>query len=86
MKNTGKELILCQQVHEQHIYIYIKRTTQLIIIVIGKQIQTILDYFDWVQKTSSSVCVPHASMITNLSRKPLRLFFEENANMFKPRV
>ncbi|KAG0746712.1 hypothetical protein G6F57_007732 [Rhizopus arrhizus] len=34
-----------------------------------KQVQTMIDYFDWVQKTSSSVCVPHAAMITNIPCK-----------------
>ncbi|KAG0738983.1 hypothetical protein G6F57_001638 [Rhizopus arrhizus] len=52
----------------------------------AKQIQTILDYFDWAQKTSSSVLVPHATMITNLPCKSIQSFFEENANSFKPRV
>ncbi|ORX55160.1 NAD(P)-binding protein [Hesseltinella vesiculosa] len=50
------------------------------------QIQTMLDYFDWVAQTSSSICVPHAPMITSLPCRPLRKFFQENANTFKPRV
>ncbi|KAI8885847.1 NAD(P)-binding protein [Backusella circina FSU 941] len=52
----------------------------------AKQIQTYLDYFDWVQQTSSSICVAHAPMITSLPCKPIQLFFEQNANSFKPRV
>ncbi|KAG1438286.1 hypothetical protein G6F56_012701 [Rhizopus delemar] len=51
-----------------------------------KHVQTMLDYFDWVQKTSSSVCVPHATMITNIPCTPIQSFFKENANTFKPRV
>ncbi|KAI8074965.1 hypothetical protein BC940DRAFT_314661 [Gongronella butleri] len=50
------------------------------------QIQTMIDYFDWVASTSSSICVPHAPMITSLPCRPLRKFFQENANTFKPRV
>ncbi|CAO3593911.1 unnamed protein product [Absidia cylindrospora] len=50
------------------------------------QIQTMLDYFDWIHKTSSSIVVPHAPMITSLPCRPLRKFFQENANTFKPRV
>ncbi|KAF7729237.1 hypothetical protein EC973_004767 [Apophysomyces ossiformis] len=50
------------------------------------QIQTYLDYFDWVTKTASSICVPHASLITSLPSRPIRKFFQENANSFKPRV
>ncbi|CAO3651461.1 hypothetical protein BJ944DRAFT_271058 [Cunninghamella echinulata] len=50
------------------------------------QIQTFLDYFDWIQNTSSSICVSHAPMITSLPCRPLRKFFQENANTFKPRV
>ncbi|KAI8094829.1 uncharacterized protein B0P05DRAFT_523574 [Gilbertella persicaria] len=50
-----------------------------------KQIQTYLDYFDWVQ-TSGSICVPHTSMLTKSPCEPMQLFFEQNANSFKPRV
>lgn len=50
------------------------------------QIRTLIDYFDWVHQTSSSVYVPHASAITCLPLRPLRKFFKENANSFKPRV
>ncbi|ORY99922.1 hypothetical protein BCR43DRAFT_521127 [Syncephalastrum racemosum] len=50
------------------------------------QIQTIIDYFDWVHKTSSSVLVPHASSITSLPVRSVRKFLQENANSFKPRV
>ncbi|KAI8097279.1 uncharacterized protein BX664DRAFT_383583 [Halteromyces radiatus] len=49
-------------------------------------IQTMLEYFDWIQKTASSICVPHAPMITSLPCRSLRKFFSENANTFKPRV
>ncbi|KAI9281649.1 hypothetical protein BY458DRAFT_499277 [Sporodiniella umbellata] len=51
-----------------------------------KHVQTMLDYFDWVQKTSSSICVPHATMITNAPGRTIESFFTENANTFKPRV
>ncbi|ORZ22122.1 hypothetical protein BCR42DRAFT_367797 [Absidia repens] len=50
------------------------------------QIQTMIEYFDWVKTTSSSIIVPHAPMITSLPCRPLRKFFQENANLFKPRV
>ncbi|KAI7863877.1 hypothetical protein BDF14DRAFT_1733201 [Spinellus fusiger] len=50
------------------------------------QIQTFVDYFDWVDKTASSVCVPHASMITGIPSRSMASFFQENANSFKPRV
>ncbi|KAG1440409.1 hypothetical protein G6F56_011939 [Rhizopus delemar] len=52
----------------------------------AKHVQTMLDYFDWVQKTSSSICVPHATMITNAPTKNIQSFFTENAHAFKPRV
>ncbi|KAI9281938.1 hypothetical protein BY458DRAFT_429398 [Sporodiniella umbellata] len=51
-----------------------------------KHVQTMLDYFDWVQKTSSSVCVPHATMITDIPCTPIQSFFQDNANTFKPRI
>ncbi|OBZ85033.1 NAD(P)H azoreductase [Choanephora cucurbitarum] len=52
----------------------------------AKQIQTYLDYFDWVQQTSGSICVPHASMLTKSPCESIQHFFEQNANSFKPRV
>ncbi|KAI9473472.1 MAG: hypothetical protein EXX96DRAFT_578149 [Benjaminiella poitrasii] len=51
-----------------------------------KQIQIFLDYFNWVQHTSGSICVPHTSTLTNSPCQTLQTFFEENANSFKPRV
>ncbi|EPB92363.1 hypothetical protein HMPREF1544_00661 [Mucor circinelloides 1006PhL] len=51
-----------------------------------KQIQTYLDYFDWVQQTSGSICVPHTTMLINSSCESIQKFFKENANSFKPRV
>lgn len=56
------------------------------IYTIDKQIQTYLDYFDWVQQSGGSVCVPHTTMLTNLPCESLQTFFERNANSFKPRV
>ncbi|KAL0080093.1 hypothetical protein J3Q64DRAFT_1752650 [Phycomyces blakesleeanus] len=50
------------------------------------QIQTFVDYFDWVTKTASSICVPHAPMITSMPSRSIDDFFKENANSFKPRV
>ncbi|CAO3652742.1 unnamed protein product [Mucor hiemalis] len=51
-----------------------------------KQVQSFLDFFDWVQRTSGSVCVPHTTMLTHEPSKVIKSFFEENANSFKPRV
>ncbi|KAG2232699.1 hypothetical protein BDF21DRAFT_386334 [Thamnidium elegans] len=51
-----------------------------------KQIQTYLDYFDWVQQSAGSVCVAHTTMLTQLPCKSVQTFFEQNANSFKPRV
>lgn len=62
------------------------KSTKHVCFFVAKQVQTMVDYFDWVQKTSSSVCVPHAAMITNIPCKPIQSFFIENANTFKPRV
>ncbi|KAI8391795.1 uncharacterized protein BYT42DRAFT_543288 [Radiomyces spectabilis] len=60
--------------------------TKAFAIPTATQISTYLDYFDWVHKSASSICVPHASVITSLPCRSLRKFFQENANSFKPRV
>ncbi|KAK4516837.1 uncharacterized protein ATC70_000162 [Mucor velutinosus] len=50
------------------------------------QIQTFLDYFDWINKTSSSVHVEHVEVITKAKSRTLQAYFHENAISFKPRV
>lgn len=49
------------------------------------QIYTFIDYFDWVEKTSSSIPVDHIKLFTK-SPKTIQDFFHENAIAFKPRV
>jgi hypothetical protein len=58
----------------------------IFLLCLDKQIQTYLDYFDWVQQTSGSICVPHTTMLVNSSCESIQKFFKENANSFKPRV
>lgn len=50
------------------------------------QIQTFLDYFDWINKTLGSVHVEHVEVITKLKSRTLQAYFYENAISFKPRV
>ncbi|KAI8092728.1 uncharacterized protein BX664DRAFT_327983 [Halteromyces radiatus] len=50
------------------------------------QIQTFLDYFNWIFNTSSSICIPHVRLLTGKTPRSLDAFFKENANSFKPRV
>ncbi|KAL9546156.1 hypothetical protein MBANPS3_006802 [Mucor bainieri] len=50
------------------------------------QIQTFLDYFDWINKTLGSVHVEHVEVITKAKSRTLQAYFHENAISFKPRV
>ncbi|KAI9016289.1 hypothetical protein CLU79DRAFT_706980 [Phycomyces nitens] len=49
-------------------------------------IQEFIDYFDWISKTASSVCVSHATVIRSNTPRSVEDFFTEHANSFKPRV
>ncbi|KAI8064444.1 hypothetical protein BC940DRAFT_276929 [Gongronella butleri] len=51
-----------------------------------RQIQGILDYFDWIGSTSSSICVPHVHLLTGKPPRSMDAFFNEHANSFKPLV
>ncbi|CAO3589317.1 unnamed protein product [Absidia cylindrospora] len=48
------------------------------------QIPEMIDYFDWVSSTSSSINVPHVYLLTGKSPRSLDAFFLENAISFKP--
>ncbi|KAI9480410.1 MAG: hypothetical protein EXX96DRAFT_562487 [Benjaminiella poitrasii] len=50
------------------------------------QIQSFLDYFDWVKKTSGSIAVDELRLLIDQKPKSIQEFFVENANSFKPRV
>ncbi|GAN07755.1 hypothetical protein MAM1_0174c07258 [Mucor ambiguus] len=50
------------------------------------QIQTFLDYFNWINKTMGSVHVEHVEVITKVKSRTLQAYFHENSISFKPRV
>lgn len=51
------------------------------------QIQTWIEYFDWVHATGGSVCVPHMKMLLkHQSGTTIQDFFNKHRNSFKPRV
>jgi hypothetical protein len=50
------------------------------------QIQTLLNYFDWISKTLGSVHVEHVELIIKEKPRTLQAYFNENSNSFKPKV
>ncbi|CAO3688440.1 unnamed protein product [Umbelopsis ramanniana] len=52
----------------------------------GTQVQTYLDYFDYIQANQGSMYTPHAELLAKRPCKTLDQFFKEHANTFKPRV
>ncbi|KAG2234407.1 hypothetical protein INT48_003634 [Thamnidium elegans] len=59
--------------------------TKVLVVPNDIQVQTFLDYFDWVLKTSSSIPVDHIKLFSR-SPKTMQDFFYENAVDFKPKV
>ncbi|ORX60483.1 NAD(P)-binding protein [Hesseltinella vesiculosa] len=51
-----------------------------------KQVASMLDYFEWVGHTLSSICVPHVHLLTGNPPRSMDGFFTEHANSFKPLV
>ncbi|GAB5592391.1 hypothetical protein Unana1_07291 [Umbelopsis nana] len=52
----------------------------------GVQVQTYLDYFDYVQSNQGSMYTPHAQLLAKRQCKTTDQFFKEHANSFKPRA
>ncbi|CAM0135094.1 unnamed protein product [Umbelopsis sp. WA50703] len=50
------------------------------------QVQTYLDYLDYIQTNQGSTYSPHAEMLVKRPCKTVEQFFREHANDFKPRV
>ncbi|GAA5804594.1 hypothetical protein HPULCUR_010096 [Helicostylum pulchrum] len=59
--------------------------TKVLVVPNDVQVQTFLDYFDRVLKTSSSIPVDHIRLFSQ-SPKTMQDFFYENAADFKPKV
>ncbi|KAG2186144.1 hypothetical protein INT43_002582 [Umbelopsis isabellina] len=52
----------------------------------GTQVQTYLDYLDYIQTNQGSTYSPHAEMLAKRPCKTVEQFFRDHANDFKPRV
>lgn len=52
----------------------------------GTQVQTYLDYLDYIQNNQGSTYSPHAEMLAKRPCKTVEQFFRDHANDFKPRV
>ncbi|KAI9363783.1 hypothetical protein BD770DRAFT_380452 [Pilaira anomala] len=59
--------------------------TRILVVPNDVQVQTFLDYFDWVVKTSSSIPVDHINLFSP-TPKTMQEYFYENAIDFKPKV
>lgn len=55
-------------------------------VFVAVQVQTYLDYFDYVQSNQGSMYTPHAQLLAKRQCKTTDQFFKEHANTFKPRA